>query len=166
MAIVVLVVVLVLFARTIAASSQASGTHHEIALAQAGARSILETLQASDFEDIFANYNGLEADDPGGPGSSPGNGFQVLGLSPLPADADGMVGEIVFPSPAASPGQLIESLSDSALGTPRDLTGDGVVDDLDHSSDYRMLPVVVRCRWNGRNGPARYELRTILGDFQ
>ena len=52
------------------------------------------------------------------------------------------------------------------LGTPRDLNGDGDVDQEDHSGDYQLLPVVVRVRWAGSSGFERVELKSMLADLQ
>ena len=51
------------------------------------------------------------------------------------------------------------------MGMPRDLDGDGVIDALDHSGDYRLLPVLVRVAWRGSSGPAKLEFRTMLADY-
>lgn len=49
-----------------------------------------------------------------------------------------------------------ETLTDAALGfelgMPRDLDGDGSVDNTDVSGTARILPVVVRARWRGVSG--------------
>jgi hypothetical protein len=69
------------------------------------------------------------------------------------------VGEIVFPLAA---GELREDLDEPRMGMPRDLTGEGDIDNLDHSLDYRLLPVLVRLRWLGAGGHAKFELLTVI----
>jgi hypothetical protein len=49
---------------------------------------------------------------------------------------------------------LREDLVDDSTGMPRDLNLDGLIDGLDHASDYAVVPIVVRLDWQGR-GPAR-----------
>jgi hypothetical protein len=57
---------------------------------------------------------------------------------------------------------LREDVVDAALGMPRDLSGDGVVDGLNHAGDYSILPVRVRVEWSGARGDETFELETIL----
>jgi hypothetical protein len=45
---------------------------------------------------------------------------------------------------------------------PRDLSGDSVIDDQDHSGKYFILPVQIRVRWAGATGERRYEMATQL----
>jgi hypothetical protein len=45
---------------------------------------------------------------------------------------------------------------------PRDLSGDNVVDDQDHSGAYFILPVQIRLRWTGRSGVRQYEMASQL----
>lgn len=113
------------------------------------ARSMIEVLKATDFPEVYARYNADPADDPGFAGSAPGNTFAVPFLSADPADPDGMVGEITFPTLGA---ELREDVDDRLLGLPRDLNLDGAVDALDHSGDYRVLPVRIQLRWRSRSG--------------
>jgi type II secretory pathway pseudopilin PulG len=138
----------------------------ESAIAGEAARQMLETLQAAPFEQVFRLYNAEPGDDPGGAGTAPGPGFDVPGLEPLAGDADGLVGEVIFPSPLGTPTQLREDTVNAALSMPRDLDGNGLIDGLDHSSDYRILPVLVRLEWQGTSGVTRVEFRTMLGDYQ
>jgi hypothetical protein len=91
-----------------------------------------------------------------------GNGFDIPGVTPVAGDPDGLVGEILFPTLAGAPGVLREDLELPALGLPQDLNGDGNLDGLDHSSDYVLLPVQVRVRWNGSAGPGLLEFETLL----
>ena len=62
--------------------------------------------------------------------------------------------------------ELREDAADTRFGTPRDLNGDGVSGDaLDHSADYRILPVVIEVDWNGASGPAHVEFKTVLAEY-
>jgi prepilin-type N-terminal cleavage/methylation domain-containing protein len=57
---------------------------------------------------------------------------------------------------------LREDFQDARMGLPRDLNGDSLIDDCDHSLDYLILPVHVEIVWRGRFGPRRYDLYTQL----
>ncbi len=162
----VLVVGLLGFVRVLVGSMAASATTHEVAIAKEAARGALETLAAADFTEIFRLYNDEPADDPGGNGTAPGKDFAVAGLDPRTADADGLVGEILFPAEAGAPGVLREDLVDVRFGTPRDLNGDaGAIDANDHSGDYQILPVVVRVAWRGTSGNSQAEFKTLLANY-
>ena len=128
-------------------------------------RRMIERLQAEPFAQVFARYNDDPADDPGGAGTGPGADFDVSGFTAWTNDADGLAGEIVLPTTALAPGVLREDVVDTSLGMPRDLNGDGVVDANDHSSDYRLLPVLVRIRWQNASGRNSVEFKTMLGEF-
>jgi prepilin-type N-terminal cleavage/methylation domain-containing protein len=60
---------------------------------------------------------------------------------------------------------LREDFVDKALGMPRDLNGDSLVDDCDHASDYVILPVHVSLEWRGDFGPRRFDLYTQIAIF-
>ena len=153
------------FSQAVVSALQANVTVRESTLATQAARRQLETIQATGFGQAFAIFNADPTDDPGGIGTSPGAGFAVRGLQAVPGDADGFAGEILFPTAAGAPGILRENAGDPALGMPRDLDGDGVVDGVDHADDYQLLPVVVRVTWRGTRGRGRVELKTLLGEF-
>lgn len=157
----ILVGVLLGFCEALLGSMSASRSHRETALATDAARQIMETLQATDLSTVFAINNGVVADDPAGAVVRLG-AFAVPGLTPAPGDADGLCGEILFPEIiGAGASQLREDVEDRLLNMPRDLNGDGVVDALDHSGDYMILPVIVRVTWRG--GKAQF--KTILSNF-
>lgn len=143
----------------VAASLQLETVNRETTQAVQAARRVIEEISARPFDEVFATYNADPSDDPGGAGSAPAASFAVEGLLPLADDADGLVGEIVFPEVA---GALREDVVDAALGTPMDLDLDDVIDGADHASDYRVLPIQVRLRWRGRAGASRYEITTML----
>jgi prepilin-type N-terminal cleavage/methylation domain-containing protein len=132
----------------------------ERTLALQAAESTIEALQAVEFDEAFVRFNGTTADDPGG-GASPGDSFDVLGLTAQAGDADGRAGEILFPGDNV---QLLENVNDVDLGMPRDLTLDKPpkIDGINHWDTYRVLPVRVRVRWRGALGDRELVLGTIL----
>jgi len=122
-------------------------------------RRTIETMQASQFGDTFALYNADPADDPVA-GLSPGPGFAVAGLTAPDGDPDGLAGLVRFPINGA--GELREDLNDPDFGLPRDLNADGIIDALDHSGDYVVLPARVRVDWADATGPRFVEISTLL----
>lgn len=159
------IVTLLAFSKVIVGSMAATSTNHETSVANEAARAMVETLQATDFDNVFALYNDDAADDPV-PGAAPGKDFAVAGLDPLPDDPDGFAGEILFPTEgAALPGRLNEKMVDKRFGCPRDLNGDG--DSLDElaAGEYGLVPVVVRIEWMGAAGASRVELRILLANY-
>jgi prepilin-type N-terminal cleavage/methylation domain-containing protein len=129
-------------------------------LAFQAARNTLESLQAEDFRTVFARYNATNADDPS-VGASPGNSFDVQGLSVRPGDADGRAGAIEFPGDGV---QLLESTVHLELGMPRDLGGAVGLDADDHALDYVLLPVLVRVQWRGVSGAEELVLAATLSN--
>lgn len=154
---------LLAFSRSMSESIDLGQRNREIALATAAARGIIENLYAADIERVFALYNAEAADDPDGSGTAPGAFFTVDGLPVRPGDADGLAGEIEFPVPDGSPGELREDLPHAQLGMPLDLDLDGALDGADHSLDYRVLPVLVRVEWRSGRDDREFEVTTILG---
>ena len=79
-------------------------------------------------------------------------------------------GLTVGPAPAPAPSgptlQLREDLDDPALGLPRDLNGDSIVDGLDHADDYFLLPLEVTVRWRGRSGDRTLRRVTMLCELK
>ena len=145
----------------IVASSALNRTNRESVLAMDAATSMVERLKATPLEEVFARFDASAGNDPAA-GVSPGASFEVAGLEPQTGDADGFVGGIAFPGDGA---WLREDAVDADLGMPRDLDGDDAVDALDHSSDYRLLPVRVSVRWTGKTGARAVEIVTVLGDL-
>jgi len=156
---VLLLTVVVGFAYGLASSTSLGIATKQLGLASEAARAQLEVLRATAFGEVLARYDARVENDPAS-GSSPGASFDVAGLAASPVDADGHVGEIVFP--LDDDGALREDLELMRLGMPRDLSGEGEIDELDHSGDYRLLPVLVRLRWRGAAGDATFELATVL----
>lgn len=147
---------------TIAATAKLSSTDEETILAAQGARVMLEQMSAADFDEVFALYNESAADDPAGAGTGPGAYFDVPGLDLQVGDADGRVGQILFPVPPGFPASLRENTVDPTFAMPRDLNLDGVEDANEHSGDYLILPVRVRVDWRGMNGDRSVSFDTIL----
>ena len=153
-------------ARVTLGLQRAGSAARETELATQAARAMLERIQAESFAQAFRSFNATGADDPGGANTAQGANFDVAGLRALPDDADGRPGEIVFPTAAGQPGVLSETVVDARLGMPQDLDGNGSVDALDHATDYELLPVLVRVRWQSRDGSAgAIELKTILANY-
>lgn len=80
------------------------------------------------------------------PGRDPGATFDVRGLDPWPNEAS--VGTITIVTDET----LTDIELDAALGMPRDLNGDGAVDDSNVGDDAVLLPVIVQLRWRGEAG--------------
>lgn len=122
--------------------------NQEMSLAINAGRAKMETLQDySNFSLIFANHSGVNAS------------FDVTGLRPVAGAPNGKPGQIIFPGTG---GALLENVTNTTLGMPRDLNGDGVVDGSNHAADYKILPVTVKIEWKGVNGPQNYQLHAII----
>ena len=144
-----------MFSSTLVSTSRHSRMKHEMTLAAEAARGAMERMRSVPCSALFATYNSLSGDDPGGAGLAPGENFQVPGLDPRATDADGCVGRIFLPVIA---GALREDVVDTGLGMPRDLNGDSVVDAADHAGDYVLIPVHVRLEWKGVAGDSSFDL--------
>lgn len=184
----VLVVAASIFYQMLLGTSRLRQTNHQNALAADAARVVIEEMRNVPFLEIYKRYNEDPADDPGGAGTGPGNLFDVAGLEALDGAPGGKAGKITFPSlfieatPGPAPGkkklgvpgggggtpagwQLRENYVDDSLGMPRDLNGDNVVDELNHASDYILLPVRVQVSWQGPAGKRTLEMVSQLSDF-
>jgi prepilin-type N-terminal cleavage/methylation domain-containing protein len=126
------------------------GTYADKQLAHQGLQGVIEDLYAlgeiaRDDEDGWAPTI-LERF---GPGGDIGETFNVRGLEAWPDEAS--VGRVTIVTN--------ETLTDEelgvALGMPRDLNGDGAVNDTDVSDDAVLLPVIVELRWRGEAGNRR-----------
>jgi hypothetical protein len=160
----ILLVAMLLFSSAVSGLAKQRAVNRETGLAVAAARNMLERLRSEDFSRVFALYNADPLDDPGGPGTAGGSRFAVQGLDDAPDALAGLQGEILFPTVVDMVGglQLREDVDVRALGMPRDLSGDGVIDDQDHAGSYFILPVQVRVRWRGVTGIRQYEMATQL----
>lgn len=134
-------------------------TNRESAIAQQAARAMIEKLQDGTFSQVFALYNANPADDPAGNGTAAGKDFVVTGLDAAPGDADGKVGEVIFPTVGNA---LREDVVDGDLSMPRDLNADGLTDAVDHATNYRLLPVRIRLRWRGATGNRTMVINHLL----
>jgi len=159
----VVIVALSAFLRSIVGSMSLAQANREMSLAPQAARQMLEVLASEPIAEVFARYNGDAADDPGGAGTAPGQNFAVPGLDPRRDDPDGMVGQILFPTPGLSSGQLSEQASATFQEMPKDLNLDGDLVDGDVSADYVILPVIVRLQWTSASGTKSLFYKTILG---
>ena len=158
----ILGVMFLAISRSLMGSVKLNEVTRESALAQQGMDAVLESLGGADFASTFQRYNSVASDDPA-TGPSPGPDFVVPGLQPLPEDADGRVGRIVLPEVMTPEGlELREDLDIPELGMPRDLNGDGGIDDVDHATDYKVLPVLLQLDWRGQSGHRQTVARTIL----
>lgn len=126
--------------------------------AQEAARKVIEDLSSVPVREVFARYNTDPNDDPSGPKTAVGNIVSLVSSSGATLDA-----EIIFPN-AGDVSQIREDVDDPVLGLPRDLNADSVVDDLDHSHDYVMLPVRVRVTWRGVTGERSLDICSVLLD--
>jgi prepilin-type N-terminal cleavage/methylation domain-containing protein len=161
---VVLTLAIAMFSSTLASTAARTPLAREQTAAAEAARRQLEILRSEPFGEVFARFNAEAADDPDGPGTAPGPGFAVRGLRAMPDDADGLVGELLFPAIGAA---LREDLPSELFGTPRDLDGDTLIDDVDHAGDYIVLPVLVRVRWESAGGAERvFEMSTMFVDLE
>lgn len=150
------------YLQVVVMTTNAGRTAREHALAAEAVRAVVESIKARTFADVFALYNADPNDDPGGAGTAPGRDFPIAGLRAAADDQDGIVGEVNFPTTNANFDVLREDVVDTRFGTPRDLDSDGVIDNADHSTDYQLLPVAVRARWQSKAGATVYQVTTLL----
>lgn len=61
---------------------------------------------------------------------------------------------------------LREDYVDANLGMPRDLNGDSIIDNKDHSEDYILLPVQIRVEWQGTSGRRWLDVYSMLTDLR
>jgi len=94
----IMVVAVSIFSRIVVATSRLRETNRENSIAGEAARIALERMRGGEFREIFARFNSDPEDDPEGPGTAPGNGFLVDGLSSIETSVDGFVGRIAFPT--------------------------------------------------------------------
>ncbi|HPF13636.1 MAG: prepilin-type N-terminal cleavage/methylation domain-containing protein [Planctomycetes bacterium] len=160
----VLTVAVYLMSTTITATMTHTAKRKERTLALESAMNVLESMRAMPFRELAARYNNNPADDPEGPGTAPGATFDVSGLKANPEAAIQSVGSIVMPT--AGGGVVREDVNIPSLGMPRDLNGDFVVDTIDHSDDYVILPIEIRVEWEGSGGPSHLEITSMFSAVQ
>jgi prepilin-type N-terminal cleavage/methylation domain-containing protein len=168
-ALVIIVLALQGFSQSIVSSMVAADADADVRRATEGGRQAMEQVKGANFEDIFALYNDDPSDDGDvdDPANNPalGSNFDIPGLSPVDGDPDGSVGKITLPivlDGATGEAHLREDVKYTALGLPRDLDGDGIIDAADHGDYYLILPVIVRVEWQGASGPSYVEFKTLL----
>lgn len=152
-----------LLSSTITATIAHSSIKRERAMAVEAAMNILERMRNERFDELFASYNTVPTDDPGGVGTAPGSNFAVVGLTAWDDDADALAGEVLLPSSLAV---LREDTENRILSMPRDLNADLMIDDLDHARDYVVLPVTVRVAWKGKAGNRSFEMSTMFAKLE
>ncbi len=167
---ILLLVATLMSSSTVAMIARQRAINRENAIAVEGARSMIERMRGQPFAEVFQRYNDDPTDDPAGPGSAPGARFEVFGLRPQVDDPDGFVGEILFPTVDVSGGgppdlELREDVPNATFGTPRDLSGDSIIDANDHTDDYFLLPVQIRIRWTGKVGDREFRTFATLCEF-
>ena len=161
----VLAVALVGYAKTVGRAMVASRTSREASLANEAARTVIESMRAESLANVFRMYNDYAGDDIGGI-VNPGADFDVAGLEARAGDADNLPGEVLFPvTMNAGVPELRENLVSTDFDMPKDLTGEGTVDAVNHAGNYTMLPLIVRVRWTVVGGPGEVEFQTILGGY-
>lgn len=165
---VVVFVALSITFKMLAETSKQRSINRERAEAVAEIRNVIEDLRNQNFQRVYSLYNADPGDDPGGAGTAPGNRFAVARLSPTDDSPDGLHGEIFFPTfvDPIEGLQLRENLANKALGMPRDLNGDSIIDGADHSGDYFFLPVRIVVDWDGKAGPHTVQLHTQLCEYR
>lgn len=183
----ILLIAASIFYRMVASTAKLRQVNRENAIAADAARVLIEEMRNRTFSELFALYNNDSSDDPGGPGTAPGNLFSVDRLTPLASSPGGQVGEVFLPSRVTeveiagggSGGKwsggggtvvveelwVCEDAVDADLGMPRDLNGDSVIDEENHAGDYIVLPVRVVIRWKGMFGERSLRMVTMLTDF-
>ena len=152
------------FTQALVSASRAQTMAREQTQALEACRRQIEVIKTETLRDRFREYNSAGSDDVDGNGRGPGPSFVVTGLSAADGDTDGIVGEVVFPTVSGAPTILREDLNMPELGLPLDLDSDGVIDATNHSSDYELLPILVRVRWRSAAGEAQVQMQCILGE--
>ncbi len=162
-AVLIMTVSVYLLSSTITAAIAHTAIKRERASAVEAAMNILERMRSERFDQLFASYNSVADDDPGGVGTAPGSNFAVVGLSAWDDDADARAGEVLLPSNSAV---LREDTENRVLSMPRDLNADLMIDDQDHARDYVVLPVTIRVAWQGKAGRRSFEMSTMFAKLE
>lgn len=158
--VVVLSIAMTMVSGTMASASRLGPLQRERARASEAAREMLELLRIEPHHRLFELYNTDPNDDPAGPGTAPGPHFPVPGLPVPDDDADGMCGFVRMPEAKRDPG-LWESVTDTKLGLPRDLDGDGEIDEEAVTDTYTLLPVEIIIEWESQGRVHRFAVQTM-----
>jgi hypothetical protein len=145
---------------TMGYSIKQNAVNKETSVATLAARSALERLRATPFNEVYAEFNADKTDDPLGLDTGAGSYFEVEDLRKYSEDGVSGAGTIFFPEDKN--GKLVENLDLPELGLPRDLNLDGTVDKNDRAADYRILPVMIVVRWRGMAGEREVRLHSVL----
>lgn len=156
----VLSVAVYILSSTVTASVSHSIVKAEKTLAVEAAMNTIERIRAMPQADVFGLHNGDPSDDPYGPGTGPGNTFDVEGLDCIPGRP--AVGTVLMPGSGAV---LNESAVQPEFGLPRDLDGNLIIEQGDCSDRYIVLPLTIRIEWQSRLGPRSFEIATMLADL-
>lgn len=161
-AVVILAVAVCGLSSSILSSMVLDRVNRETTVAQQAAREMLERIHGEEFREVFhafdavaGNYGGLDVEQ--------GPGFAVPGLDARVGDPDGLVGRVEFPTlDVGGVQELREDVADADLGMPRDLDGNGLIDAVDVSATYVLLPVRVVIEWRGVRGDRQLTLESVL----
>ncbi len=157
----VLVVALLAIMSAMLSSDRLRQVSREQVLAYNAARDVVETMRNSTFNQIFTNFT---------PGGVNGGTFDVpltVSVPPLSGvtlnqvTSGTSVGTVTFPMTGTN---LDETVTDAALGMPRDLNGDGDATDTSVAGTYVLLPVRVTVRWQSQTGPVEISINTLIAE--
>ncbi len=165
----IILVALGMFVQMLAAGSILRKGATEEWAAVCAAQDTVERMRNEEFSEVFKLYNADPFDDPMGPGTAPGHRFEIVGLAPL--EGEEFVGEVFLPvidtgTSVVPVWELREDSNHVRMGTPRDLSGDAMIDDLDHAEDYSLLPIGIEVRWMSGHGPRSVRLETVLTEYR
>ena len=126
-------------------------------------QSVSEEVNHWQLAEAFARYNSDPTDDPEGEGSAPGAVFDVE-PDYEPALPGLAVGRVQFPPWKWDSGEAVfdETVVDVALGLPRDLDGNGAIEEKAKLKNLLILPVRVSVDWKGVAGEQHIETALIL----
>ncbi len=162
-------------------SSALDAESRTVAVATLLTRRVLEEMQAVPLDDVIASYNANTTDDPRGAGTASGSTFTLetkdvrlvtdayvddcnltlVDTTYAKAEASTAIPKsmdvsIMLPTTTTGAVEVLrENAIPAELGGPADLNGDGVIDGVDHSADYRILPVVIELQWPTADGGTR-----------
>jgi type II secretory pathway pseudopilin PulG len=151
MVLVILVVAMLGFTYGLGVNVQEVSVTKQSSVAMSAATSKIEEMKGSAFRDLYADY---------GPGSQGGTfpiAYEEAGkVVPMEPPGGGDAGTVIF---------CVDETSipdDFGWEGSYDLNGDGDSLDEDVSSDYRVLPAIVRASWVDVFGARELEVKTVL----
>ncbi len=141
-----------------------------VAAANEIARRVVEEMLAQPIAQVVAAYNRDPNDDPRGSGTARGDVFEMpTGEERAKGDPQAippkMTCRIDLPLATIGGNEVLrEDLLFAELGDRADLNGDGVIDAVDRSGDYRILPITIRVDWLAPDGGTRtLRFATVVG---